>query len=54
MRLRTVWTLLTSWNDMLGGILLLGERLGKSGYPSYDTDYHKNERNDGPNDTPAL
>ena len=39
---------------MFGVILLLGERLGKSGYPSYNTDCHKNERNNGPNNTPAL
>ena len=53
-QLRTLRTLSMSWNDMLGVILLLGERLGKSGYPSYDTDCHKSKRNDGPNNTPAL
>jgi hypothetical protein len=45
---------LTSWNKVLGVVLLLAERFGKRGYSSNDPRDHEYKGYDGPNNTPTL
>lgn len=44
----------SSRNEMLRVILLLTKALRKSGDTTDDTDGHKAQADDGPNNTPAL
>ena len=44
----------TSWNKVLGAILLLAERFRECGYSSNDARGHENKGYDGPNNTPTL
>jgi len=43
-----------SWNEVLGVIFLLAERLWKCGYSSDDSCGHEKNGNHSPNNTPTL
>ena len=45
---------LASWDEMLGIGFLLAERFGECSDATDDTNSHETERDQGPDDTPAL